>query len=167
MSANDERGAMDVRQDWRAGVAAALDWHEAHARFDDAVRDLAPALRGKRPDGFPHSPWELVEHIRRTQADLIDFCRNSNYRELDWPKDYWPLTPAPPHDRAWDESIAAYEHDRAELKRMTTDPSIELTTPIAHGSGQTVLREILLAIDHASYHVGQLIAVRRLLGAWK
>jgi hypothetical protein len=158
---------VDVRQDWRAALAASLDWHEAHATFENAVADLAPAVRGRRPNGFPHSPWEILEHLRRTQADLLDFCRNPNYRELEWPKDYWPPSPEPPTERAWDESVAAYRHDRAQLQTLTTDSSIDLLAQIPHGSGQTYLREVLLALDHAAYHVGQLIDVRRLLGAWK
>jgi hypothetical protein len=158
---------VDVSQDWRAALAASLDWHEAHATFENAVADLAPAVRGKRPNGFPHSPWEILEHLRRTQADLLDFCRNPNYRELEWPKDYWPPSPEPPTERAWDESVAAYRHDRAQLQTLTTDSSIDLLAQIPHGSGQTYLREVLLALDHAAYHVGQLIDVRRLLGAWK
>jgi hypothetical protein len=154
-------------KDWRAIVASSLGWEEGHASLDSAVKGLAPALRGKRPEGYPHSPWELVEHIRITQRDLLDFCRDPNYVEkLEWPRDYWPTSPEPPSAAAWDETIADYKSDREAFARLTKETDIDLTAKIPHGKGQTYLRTILLAVDHASYHVGQLVSVRRLLGAW-
>jgi hypothetical protein len=107
-----------------------------------------------------------VEHIRRTQRDLIEFCTSPHYREPRWPDDYWPSAPAPPDDAAWEHSLTAYRDDRDALRALTTDASRDLTAAIPHGSGQTYLREVLLALDHTAYHVGQLVAVRRLLGAW-
>jgi hypothetical protein len=151
---------------WRAALASALAWREAHADFDQAVHGLPPALRGRRPDGFPHSAWELVEHVRRTQRDLIEFCTNPHYREPRWPDDYWPPDPAPPSGDAWDHSLTAYRDDRDALRALVADASRDLTAAIPHGSGQTYLREVLLALDHTAYHVGQLVAVRRLLQAW-
>ena len=151
---------------WRATIASSLDWHEAHATFDDAVAGLSAELRGRRPEHFPHSAWEVVEHIRITQADLVAFMRDSSYKAPTWPDDYWPSEPAPRDSSTWDESIAAVRRDRAELKAIATDPTLDLTTKILSGDGQTYLRTILLAVDHAAYHVGQLIAVRRMLGAW-
>ena len=154
-------------KDWRAIVASSLGWEEGHASVDSAVKNLAPALRGERPAGYPHSPWELLEHIRITQRDLLDFCQNADYvEELEWPRDYWPTSPKPLSADAWDQSIADYKHDREALARFTTDTDLDLTAKIPHGKGQTYLRTILLAVDHASYHVGQLVAARRLLGAW-
>jgi uncharacterized damage-inducible protein DinB len=153
--------------DWRAIVASSLAWEEGHASLDTAVKGLAPALRGKRPDGYPHSPWELVEHIRITQRDLLDFCQNSDYVEkLEWPRDYWPTSQGPVNSAAWDKSIADYKKDREAFARFTTESDIDLTTKIPRGKGQTYLRTILLAVDHASYHIGQIVSVRRLLGAW-
>jgi uncharacterized damage-inducible protein DinB len=151
---------------WRAIVAASLDWHEAHATFDDAVAGLSAELRGRRPGHYPHSAWELVEHIRLTQADLVAFMQNASYTALKWPDDYWPPEPAPSTEQAWDESITAVRRDREELRAITTSPTLDLTTKIPWGEGQTYLRTILVAVDHTSYHVGQLIAVRRMLGAW-
>ena len=151
---------------WRAIVASGLDWQEAHATFEAAVAGLPAELRGRRPDRFPHSPWELVDHVRRTQADLVDFMTNAAYHAPAWPDDYWPAAPAPPTERAWDESIAAVRHDRARLQELATHAVPELTARIPWGEGQTYLRTILVALDHTSYHVGQLVAVRRLLGAW-
>lgn len=150
---------------WRSIVASSLDWHEAHATFDDAVAGLAAELRGRRPEHFPHSVWEMVEHIRITQADLLAFMRDSSYKAPVWPDDYWPPQPAPHDSSAWDQSIAAVRRDRAELKAIAADPARDLTSKIPWGDGQTYLRTILLAVDHSAYHVGQLIAVRRMLGA--
>jgi hypothetical protein len=154
-------------KDWRAIVASSLGWEEGHASLDNAVKGLEPALRGKRPDGYPHSPWELVEHIRITQRDLLDFSQAPDYVEkLEWPRDYWPTSPTPANSTAWDKSIADYKRDRDAFARFTMETDIDLTAKIPHGKGQTYLRTILLAVDHASYHVGQLVSVRRLLGAW-
>lgn len=156
-----------AKQDWREIVASSLDWEQAHAKLESVAKDLALPLRGQRPAGYPHSAWELLEHIRITQRDLLDFCVDPNYKEkLEWPRDYWPLTPAPPAPDAWDKSLADYRRDRDALARFTTETKIDLTTRIPHGTGQTYLRTILVAVDHASYHVGQIVSVRRLLGAW-
>jgi uncharacterized damage-inducible protein DinB len=154
-------------QDWRTIVASSLDWEQAHAKLENAVMGLAAPLRGERPAGYPHSVWELLEHIRITQRDLLDFCQNEDYEEkLVWPRDYWPPTPAPPTADAWDKTIEDCRRDRDALARFTTQSKIDLTTKIPRGTGQTYLRTILVAVDHASYHVGQIISVRRLLGAW-
>ena len=151
----------------RRHVARVLDWKDAHATFDDAVDGIPPDARGRRPDGLPYSAWELVEHIRRAQRDILAFCAADAYREMRWPDDYWPDSPAPPSDEAWDESVAAVRADRAALRALAADPARDLLAPVPHGDGQTLLRELLLAADHAAYHVGQLVAVRRLLGAWE
>jgi hypothetical protein len=144
-----------------------LEWQDAHASFDTAVADLPADLRGKQPVGLPYSPWQLVEHLRLAQHDILDFCVNPNYTEMNWPDDYWPASPAPPSPDAWDASIEAFRRDRRALQQIAADSKVELTARIPHGKGQTFLREIVLAADHAAYHVGQLVAVRRLLGAWK
>jgi uncharacterized damage-inducible protein DinB len=135
--------------------------------LESAVKGLSAALRGERPAGYPHSVWELLEHIRITQRDLLDFCQKPDYEEtLAWPRDYWPVTPAPSSEEAWNQSIADYRRDREALARFTTTSKIDLTGKIPRGTGQTYLRTILVAVDHASYHIGQIISVRRLLGAW-
>jgi DinB family protein len=150
----------------RNHVARLLDWKEAHAAFDDATAGLPEPLRGRTPGGLPYSPWQLVEHLRITQHDILDFCRNPKYQELAWPDDYWPASAAPPSPKAWDESLRRFREDRAALQRLARDSSVDLTARIPHGTGQTYLRELLLAADHAAYHIGELIVVRRLLGAW-
>lgn len=150
----------------RAQLSTALAWDEAHATFDRAVRDLAPELRGRRPDGLPHSPWEIVEHIRRAQRDILDFSRADDYVELKWPDDYWPAAPEPPSDEAWEASVAAVQQDRASLQELIANPHRDLLAAVPGGTGQSYLREALLAAAHASYHVGQLVTVRQALGAW-
>jgi uncharacterized damage-inducible protein DinB len=150
----------------RERLARALAWHDAHVSFDDAVKGLAPRLRGRRPRGTAHSVWELVDHIRRAQHDILDFCRNPSYTPHTWPDDYWPPEPAPSSAAEWNAALDAIRRDRRALQRIARDRSRGLETRIPHGDGQTYLHEILLAIDHASYHVGQIVALRERLGAW-
>ena len=150
----------------RQFLAKTLDWQEAHARFDSAIADLASGLRGARPEGSPHSVWELLEHIRLTQRDILDFCRDEHYTERSWPDDYWPASPAPASSSAWDDAIAAYHADLDALRALVLDPDFELFATVPWGSGQTNIREVMLVVDHTAYHVGQIVLVRRLLGAW-
>jgi len=151
----------------RAQLARALEWEDAHAGFDRAVDGIPEELRGRVPEGLPYSPWQLLEHLRLAQEDILDFCRNPGYAERDWPDDYWPAAPEPPATSAWDESVAAFRRDRQALARLATDPTVDLFSPIPHGSGQTLLRELLLVIDHNAYHVGELVVLRRALGIWR
>src|SRR5262245_58473956 len=154
-------------KDLRQQLAKVLDWPDAHVDFDRAVKGLPPRLRGKVPKGFAHSVWQLVEHMRLAQADILDFCRNPHYEEMKWPDDYWPKSPVPPSDGAWTRSLAAFRKDRQAFQRLAKNSRINLYKKIPHGSGQTYLREILLAADHTAHHLGQVIDVRRALGAWK
>jgi uncharacterized damage-inducible protein DinB len=144
-----------------------LAWEDAHVGFDRAVADIPPNLRGKQPQGLPYSLWQLVEHLRLAQHDILDFSRNANYREMKWPDAYWPSAPEPPSADAWDQSIAAYKADRKALEQMAVDTKLDLAARIPHGSGQTYSRELLLVADHTAYHVGQIVLVRRLLGCWE
>jgi uncharacterized damage-inducible protein DinB len=150
----------------RTHVATLLDWQNAHADFEAAVAGVPPELRGQRPSGLPHSLWELLEHVRLCQWDILDYCVNPDYREGTWPGDYWPASAEPPSPDAWDESVAAFRHDLATLKRMANDPKIDLTSPLPFAPHATYLRELLLVADHTAYHVGQMVTVRRLLGIW-
>ena len=143
------------------------DWEDAHAGFDTAVAGIPAELRGRQPEGVPYSPWQLVEHLRRAQEDILEFCRNPNYKERQWPADYWPASPAPPSAKAWDESIRQFRKDRQALQKLAADRKVDLAAKIPHGQGQTYLRELFLAADHAAYHIGELVLVRRLLGSWK
>jgi len=144
-----------------------LDWEDAHVSFDKAVDGIPPDKRGAQAAGFEHSVWQLLEHIRIAQDDILDFCINPRYSHaLTWPDDYWPRRPAPPDETAWTESMAAYVRAREELKGIARGVE-DLTAPVPTGKRhQTYLRAILLAADHTASHVGQIVAVRRALGIW-
>ncbi len=146
-------------------LAKLLSWEDSHAGFDAAVDGIPEQFRGKRAGA--HSPWELIEHMRIAQHDILDFSRNKDYHEMEWPKEYWPKSPAPSSTAEWEASIEAFRKDREGLRQLALDGSMDLTAPIPHGSGQTYLREIVLAADHTAYHVGQLILARHMLGIWK
>lgn len=158
--------AADAAEPWRTIVASSLDWHEAHTPLEAAAAGLPAELRGRRPERLPHSPWQLVEHIRRTQADLLEFMVNAAYTAPAWPEDYWPTGPIPPTREAWEESLTAIRRDRERLQELARRVDVDLTARIPWGEGQTYLRTILVALDHTAYHVGQLVTVRRLLDAW-
>ena len=145
-------------------LARSLAWSDAHVSFDEAISGLDPSFRGVRPDGLPHSAWELLEHLRLAQEDILEFCVRPDYAEKKWPDDYWPATPAPPSGEAWEESVAAYRAGRSAFEELAR--TADLTAAIPHGTGQTIAREILLVLDHNAYHVAQLVLVRQLLGAW-
>jgi hypothetical protein len=157
---------MDQNKSLRQHLAKLLEWEDAHVNFDIAVEGIAPDFRGSQPKGLPYSPWQLIEHLRRTQHDILEFCRNPAYVEPP-PEEYWPSSAAPTTKSAWNESLAGFRRDRENLKRLAADPKVDLFERIPHGTGQTYLRELLLVADHNSYHVAQLIAVRRCLGIWK
>jgi hypothetical protein len=139
----------------------------AHASFDAAIKGLPVALRGKTPKGAEHSPWELVEHMRLAQRDILEFSRNPKHVSPEWPAGYWPKEPAPPSASAWSKTVKAFQADLKAMCDLVADPSTDLYAPIPHGDGQTILREALLIADHNAYHLGALVLVRRLLGAWK
>jgi hypothetical protein len=154
---------MDTSEILRDQLSRLLERSEAHASFDAAVADIAPEVRGTRPAGLPHSAWELLEHIRLAQRDILEFCQDAVYVDRVWPEDYWPSTPEPPSPEAWDESVEAVRRDRKEFQRLIADPGVDLFGTVPHGTKQTYLREVLVAADHNAYHVGQLMVVRRLL----
>lgn len=144
-----------------------LNGGQAHATFDAAVKNLPPAVRGNRPKGAEHSPWEVLEHLRIAQSDILEFSRDPRHRSPEWPGGYWPATPAPPDEKAWERSVRAFRRDRKALCELVWSPTTDLYAPIAHGEGQTILRETLLAADHNAYHLGELVLLRRMIGAWQ
>jgi hypothetical protein len=150
----------------REHVISLLKGGSAHVDFDSAVKDLPPDLRGKRPKGADHSPWEILEHMRLALWDILEFTRNPKYVSPEFPSGYWPANPGSPDTEAWDKSVHAFRAGCKALADLVSDESINLFTPIPHGDGQTVLREALVAADHNAYHLGELVLVRRLLGAW-
>ena len=142
-----------------------LDWEDAHVSFDKAIEGIPPDLQGVQPKGLPYSAWQILEHLRLCQFDILDFCINPKYKELKF-EDYWPGTIAPKAPDAWKKSIAAYKKDREDLQALACNPDFDLYAEIPWGTGQTYLRELLLVADHNAYHVADLIAVRRILGLW-
>jgi uncharacterized damage-inducible protein DinB len=152
---------------FRDHLARVLDWGEAHVTFDKAIDGIPPDRRGAAASGFEHTPWQLLEHIRIAQDDILDFCVNAAYAHtMKWPDDYWPVDAAPPNADAWTDSIASYGRSREAMKALARDVA-DLTALVPTGTGaQTYLRAILLVADHAAYHVGQIVAVRRALGIW-
>ncbi len=150
----------------RQQLAKAIDWNEAHADFHAAVDDFPPDLRGRVPEGFPYSAWQLLEHIRLALLDIVEFSRDARHKSPAWPEGYWPKTAAPPNAEAWEKSVKAVDQHVDAMRKLVTDPKCDLFAPLPHGTGQTLLREALLAADHNAYHLGQLVLVRRALGAW-
>jgi uncharacterized damage-inducible protein DinB len=155
--------------DLRSILVNVLDWKEAHATFEDAVADFPADKRGVMAAGVPWSAWQLVEHIRIAQHDILEFALPHEYHAMAWPADYWPTDPVPPTDSAWDESIAAILRQRAELKALVLDPAIDPAGAVPHATAahQTFARSVLLVADHNAYHVGQIVLLRRLLGLWR
>ena len=138
----------------------------AHLDFEKAIGDMPAELRGTKPPGLPFTPWRLVEHMRIAQWDILQFTIDPHHISPDFPDGYWPAGDAPTNPEAWNQSVAAFRADLKAMMDLVTDSKTDLFTPLPHGQGQTVLREALLVADHNAYHLGQLVTVRRLLGAW-
>ena len=150
----------------REHVLYLLNGGGAHLDFDKAVANLPANLRGAKASSIPHSPWQLVEHMRICQWDILEFSVNSKHVSPDFPDGYWPSQHEPPTETAWDECLTSFREDLESMKKLVSDEATDLFAEIRHGDGQTILREALLVADHNAYHLGQLIVVRRALGAW-
>jgi hypothetical protein len=159
--------AIKKDRELREHLLSLLKGGNAHADFIAAIKDLPVELRGKRPAGAEHSPWEIVDHMRLAQWDILEFSRNPKHVSPAWPVGYWPKTPAPPNRTAWSKSVKAFQADLQAMCDLVASETTDLYKPIPHGKGQTILREALLLADHNAYHLGELVLVRRLLGAWK
>jgi hypothetical protein len=157
----------DHYQSLRQHLLDLLAGGSAHAKFDAVIKGLPPKLRGAKPANFPHSPWMLVEHMRLAQWDILAFSRNANHVSPAWPAGYWPKTPAPPSAAAWSKSLQEFRRDLNAMQKLVANRKTDLFARIPWGTGQTILREALLLADHNAYHLGQLLDVRRLLGAWQ
>jgi len=149
----------------RKHLLALLQGAQAHADFEAAIKDFPPSLRGKRPNGSPHSPWEILEHMRLAQWDILEFIRNPHHQSPEFPDGYWPAAAAPPNDKAWDKSVSAFRADQAALVALVANESTDLFVKLPQGDGQTILREALLVADHNAYHLGQFFLLRRSLEA--
>jgi hypothetical protein len=139
----------------------------AHANFEGAVKDMPPDLRGERPKGGAHSPWEVLEHLRIAQWDILEFIRNPGHVSPEFPGGYWPGAQAPASEKAWDESADAFRGNLREIAELVANESTHLLSAIPHADGKTILREALLAADHNAYHLGELVTLRRVLGGWR
>ena len=158
---------MNDDQQLREHVLYLLQGGGAHLDFDKAIAGLPAHLRGAKPDGVNHTPWRLLEHLRICQWDILQYSRNPDYVSLDFPDGYWPDSDGPPSDEAWEQSVEAFRADLRAMQDLVSDPTVDLMAQIPHGEpGHTILREALLLTDHNAYTLGQLVVVRRALGAW-
>ena len=153
-------------QSLRQHLVELLEGGSAHAKFEDAVDDLAAKYHGQKAAGLPHSPWMLLEHLRLAQWDILEFSRNPEHQSPKWPEGYWPKSETPPSAEAWDGSVKEFLRDLQAMQELVADPKTDLFAKIAWGKDQTILREALLLADHNAYHVAQMVDVRRALGAW-
>ncbi len=149
----------------RQHLVSLLEGGHAHVDFDTAIKGLPPALRARAPKSLPYSPWQLLEHLRIAQWDILEFSRDGDYQSPAWPEGYWPEQRKPTESQ-WRKSVADFRRDLKAMVALVSDPATDLFAPVPWGQGQTILREALLVADHNSYHLGELIVVRRLLGAW-
>jgi hypothetical protein len=138
----------------------------AHVHFDEVVSEFPPPLRTKKISNIPYSAWELLEHMRIAQWDILEFCRNPEHVSPDFPDGYWPHDESEPDEPRWHNSIQVFKAERRAMEDLVSDPALDIIAPIAHGSGQTILREALLVADHTAYHLGQMVVLRRILGCW-
>ena len=157
---------MDRDKALREHLLELLGAGHAHLDFEKAIAGLPPDLRGVKPAGLPHSPWRLLEHMRIAQWDILRFSVDPHHVSPDFPTGYWPEGDAPPDSQAWEQSVLAFQTDLRSMMDLVANPETDLFKHIPHGQGQTILRETLLVADHNAYHLGQLVIVRRLLGAW-
>ena len=158
---------MPMNDPVREQIIKLLQGGQAHLTLDAVLKNFPPRLRGLKPAGAPHSAWQLLEHLRIAQGDILEFSRSAKHVSPKWPEGYWPSSDRPPTDAAWKKCISAIKRDCRAMQKLVENPRTDLYSKIPHGSGQNILREALLIADHNAYHIGQLLLVRRLLGAWK
>lgn len=164
--AKDQALRDTLRDTLRNHLVYLLSGGGAHVSLEQALADFPRELRGAKPVGLPFTAWRLLEHLRIAQWDILEFSRNPKHVSPEFPQGYWPEGDAPPGDAAWEKSVKAFQADLRAMQRLVKNPSTDLPARIPHGTGQTILREALLVADHNSYHLGQLVLLRRLLGAW-
>ncbi len=157
----------DPQHQLRRDLLELLAGGNAHLDFDSAVRGLPARLRGANVPNQPHTPWRLIEHMRIAQWDILEFSRDATHQSPPWPDGYWPETDAPPSASAWERSLREFRRDLKAMQKLVANPRTDLLAPVPHGGGKTILREAILLADHNAYHLGQLVMLRRALGAWK
>jgi hypothetical protein len=153
-------------QELREHLVALLKGGGAHVHFMDAIDGFPETKRGSFVEGLPHTGWQLLEHARIAQWDILEFSRDPRHVSPGFPEGYWPKTPGPPDNATWEESVQSFQHDLQQMIKLVKNPRTDLYAAIPHGEGQTILREALLLADHNAYHLGQLVDMRRALGAW-
>jgi hypothetical protein len=157
---------METNRVVREQLVQLLAHSNAHMRFEEAVSDFLMAhINTVFPNGS-YTPWHLLEHLRLTQWDILDFIRNPNYQEIEWPRDYWPAPDRMATEADWLRTIESFQADLAALQALVSDPQTDLYAPIPHGSGQTIFREILVVADHNAYHIGEFAIMRQVMGTW-
>jgi DinB superfamily len=161
------RLTLDQGRALRAELDRLLSGHGAHADFEAAVGGLPAKFRGMKPEGAAHSLWEVIEHLRMAQSDMLEFSRNPKHVSPEWPAGYWPKQAEPGSDAAWGNSLSVFRRDLKAMRELVADPESDLFAPFPYGEGQNLLREALQLADHNAYHVGELILLRRMLGVWK
>lgn len=154
---------MDNIDSLRRHLVNLLTKAEAHVDVVSTLQQFPPSLRGRKPKGAPHTPWQLLEHMRLAQWDILRFSVDPKHVSPKWPEDYWPKHGAPSSDKAWKESVRQFLADLDAVCDLVSDKRRDLFAPIAHGDGQTLLREALLVADHNAYHLGQMVMVRKTL----
>lgn len=153
---------MEPDRSLREHLVKLLEARSAHLNFDDVLSDFPEDFRGVRPPGAPYSPWQLLEHMRLAQVDILDFSRNPGHVSPEWPEGYWPSVEYPPDPEAWERSVRSFSEDLRAMQQLVTDMHHDLFEPIPHGTGQTLLREALVVADHNAYHLGQLSLLKQL-----
>jgi hypothetical protein len=162
-----ETDIVDTDKALRNHLLALLRGRQAAMNFDDVVADFPPEKMNTFAPNVPYTPWHVIEHLRITQWDILDYMRNPDYREIEWPKDYWPLKDTKADVAAWQRTIESFRSDLDAVRAIVNDPKTDFYTPIPHGyGGHTILREVLLVADHNAYHIGELGLLRQILGAW-
>ena len=157
----------DPQKPLRDHVLYVLKGGGAHVSFERALQSLPAKFRGLRPEGTPYTAWMLLEHMRLAQWDILEFSRNKKHVSPGWPEGYWPKSEVPPSAPAWTESLAAFRKDLKAMQALVANPKTDLYARIPWGDGQTILREALLVADHNAYHIGQLVMLRKMVGAWE
>jgi DinB family protein len=157
---------MDIDTIVREQLRALLEGGNAHMTFDEAVANFPREQMNTKPQNVPYTPWQLLEHIRMAQWDILEFIRNPQYVSPPWPEGYWPAESVQTDEVAWKKTLASFRADQYSLLELVADPKVNLYTPIPHGDGQTILREILVVADHNAYHIGEFATYRQVMGTW-
>lgn len=163
---SQEKRVAEQQEILRQQLVDLIKGGNAHVDYKKAFEDFPAEMRGKKPKGSPHTAWEILEHMRIAQGDILEYSRNADHNSPDFPDGYWPKDPEPPDPKAWDRTLNKFCEDLRAMCSLIKDPASDLYASLPNGSGHTLLREALILADHNSYHLGQLVLLRRMLGSW-